>query len=179
MAGYGITGLCLKLENGKTQIIPKSRIKFPTVPCWNGFMHLLSNPMARDLMSGRESTQYFLKTLFQKKLIQVKEIESIISNNEIIPLSDLYPNCGPYYCCFYIEDNGLKLMSLESKTIDEIRAMGYDYYRKSRVPFVVTVRTFENGKKEMVPINLAPFLLNPLSQSVKVPVESYEDDDDL
>lgn len=158
MAGYGITKLCLVDTQEEKYVISKERNKLSTKKSWNGFIHLMSNKMTRNLVLKRISTQSFLEHLFKQKMIVVKQITAFESNGKVVKLKELYPKVESYYCCFYVDGYNLKLMSLESKTIEEIRATGYDYYRNSRVPFIVTIATLTDGKTHVVPVNLDPFI---------------------
>lgn len=176
MAGFGINTLCLVDSLGKEVIVTKVRRASPMDKVWSGFIHLNNNRLARNLVLKRVTTQTFLEHLFKQKKVVIKEITAFESNGEMIKLKDLYPGIATYYCCFYIEGHNLKLMSLESKTISEIRATGYDYYRNSRVPFIVTIENLADRTKKVVPVNLEAFIVNPFSQ-LKPKECSYGEDD--
>lgn len=178
MAGYGITKVCLVDPQGKEEILTKARNAHAMSRVWSGFIHLMSNRLSRNLVLKRVSTQLFLEHLFKQKMVAVKEIMSFESNGEVVKLKELYPGIDKYYCCFYIDGYHLKLMSLESKTIEEIRATGYDYYRNSRVPFIVTITTLADGNKQVVPVNLEPFMVKPyVSQTKPKEVEDGTEDE--
>lgn len=159
MAGYGITKLCLVNSQGNDEILSKVRNAKSKSRVWNGFIHLMSNRISYNLISKRISTQLFLKHLFKQGSVVIREIKLFESNGQMVKLKELYPGVNTYYCCFLIDGYHLKLMSLESKTIEEIRATGYDYYRNSRVPFIVTVMTLTDGNTQIVPVNLEPFMM--------------------
>jgi len=134
--GRGITGLTIPpigSEKRKFYIIHKTQGLD-----WTGNVRIEKMKEYRIFKYDIHNLLFFLSSKDRLSLIK---IDGFTSNNGFIKLIDLYPSKGGIgYCCFLKDRFSLKLITIGSKTIEEVRASGYNRYGKSQIPFLVTVQ---------------------------------------
>lgn len=109
---------------------------------------------ARPMFSGTISAHEFVLKLKRAGRLVLQDISMLFANGKITKVEELYPGKSAYTACFLRKGDELKLLTLGSKTVTEIKAVGYDRYNNSRVPFLVTLHINEHGAKQIVPVNL-------------------------
>lgn len=105
------------------------------------------------MFSGAISTHEFASKLLKAGRLQLLDIAAFYANQEIIHLKDLYPGNDVYTAFLIRRDRELKLLTIGSKTVTEIKAAGYSF-KKSQVPFLASVTLNEHGRRVATSVNL-------------------------
>lgn len=129
MAGYGITALLCadgkSLKKGHNMWLQNQ-----TMNSWY---------VANDVLNGKESVKDFLLRINAAFGVVTVDIISFNSNNNIVSVSELYPErrSEKVTAVFTRLKGALSLLTIGSKTVNEFRHSGLDFRNESKVPFLV------------------------------------------
>lgn len=104
---------------------------------WSLNLSLNKWPEARRLMARQEKPIEFLSRIRTPYKLSIVEITKISSNDNMIAISDLYPERSKAYVGFVLVGGHCSLLVIGSKTLKEYTLFGNDNYQKSKVPFLL------------------------------------------
>lgn len=157
MAGRGIDMLLLKGKNDTIDKFYRSSKDQLWKDTWtecrnidridNGSM----SPLWQKINMGVISTTEAVKLLSQLETVVIKKITGFRANGKLVLLTDLYPQKGGEYFCFFKKE-GLRwhLLQVGAKRVNEMMAVGTDSSNRSELPMITYSKVSEEGETEFV-----------------------------
>jgi hypothetical protein len=126
--------------------------KSPQRPTWMDNVEVTHTESIRAVRTGQLSFHDLM--MIMSEHIKVFRLDAFEFNGTIHSVHDIYPPDKEYMCIFGIEkETRLKLMTLGSKTLSELSAVGYNRENRSLVPLLF-YRNSVDGKFNLTSINL-------------------------
>lgn len=115
---------------------------------WN-IKQWVSNKSFNDVFSNLDNFDLKFKSLIEKQEISVVKVKAMLSNDNIVVFSHVFKTTDELFVIFYRKKESRYLITLPSKTVDEILATGLS--KDGKYEFPLLMKKIDDN---WIPINL-------------------------